>query len=130
MSKGSKSFSHKLGARFYIAAFLIFALCVYFGIKWIPPRRVLLPELRPVEVPAAVVPLVFEEERKGLLDLNRATVEELITLPGIGPVLAARIVAWREDHGPFQSVDDLRQVSGIGEKTLERIRDLVTVGKP
>lgn len=58
----------------------------------------------------------------GTLDLNRATAAELETLPGIGPALAARIVAYRQERGPFASVEDLLGVSGIGERTLERIR--------
>jgi competence protein ComEA len=62
-----------------------------------------------------------------LVNLNTATPEELETLPGIGEVLAGAIVAYREEHGPFTSVDQLIDVSGIGEVTLEEIRDLVTV---
>jgi competence protein ComEA len=51
------------------------------------------------------------------LDLNTATLEQLQTLPGVGPVLAQRILDWRTGHGRFGSVDDLRNVSGIGERT-------------
>lgn len=61
------------------------------------------------------------------LNINTATAAELETLPGIGPVLAGRIVTWRDDHGPFQSVDALDAVSGIGAKMLAGIRDLVRV---
>lgn len=61
------------------------------------------------------------------LDLNQATADELTRLPGIGPVLAARIVAARETGGPFASVDDLRRVGGVGAAKLERVRALVTV---
>jgi competence protein ComEA len=63
----------------------------------------------------------------GLVDVNRATAGELEQLPGIGPVLAERIVAWREDTGPFASVDDLAAVPGIGPATLEELRDSATV---
>jgi competence protein ComEA len=63
----------------------------------------------------------------GPIDVNRATVAELDTLPGIGPVLAGRIVAWRDETGPFTSVDELLAVPGIGPSILEEIRDLVTV---
>lgn len=62
-----------------------------------------------------------------LVNVNAAGPEELETLPGIGEVLAAAIVAYREEHGPFTSVDQLIDVSGIGEVTLEEIRELVTV---
>lgn len=61
------------------------------------------------------------------LNLNTATAEQLDSLPGVGPVLAARIVAWRTDHGPFASVDELDAVSGIGTKMLATLRPLVVV---
>ena len=66
----------------------------------------------------------------GLVDINRATAEELDGLPGIGPVLARRIVEFRERHGPFALVEDLLEVPGIGPRILERLRPLVTVGPP
>jgi len=61
----------------------------------------------------------------GVVDLNRASVEELRTLPGIGPALAARVVAWRAANGPFHSADELEKVPGIGRKTATRLRPLV-----
>ncbi len=63
----------------------------------------------------------------GGLRLNQATASELESLPGIGPALAARIVAHRESEGPFQAVGDLLEVSGIGEKTLERFANQLVV---
>lgn len=66
----------------------------------------------------------------GLVDINRASAEELDGLPGIGPVLARRIVEFRERHGPFALVEDLLEVPGIGPRILERLRPLVTVGPP
>lgn len=63
------------------------------------------------------------------IDLNRATVDELTRLPGVGPALAARIVEAR-DAEPFTSVEDLRRVRGLGESKLERMRPLVIVIPP
>jgi len=63
----------------------------------------------------------------GPVNLNTATLDQLETLPGIGPALGQRIIDYREEHGPFQSVDDLLNVSGIGEKRLEDLRSGVTV---
>lgn len=59
--------------------------------------------------------------------LNRATAADLETLPGVGPVLAERIVEYRDQHGPFTEVEDLLDVPGIGEAKLAALRDQVVV---
>ena len=63
----------------------------------------------------------------GLVDLNTATASDLDTLPGIGPSLAAHIIDYRTTHGGFNTVDELRNVSGIGDAKFAEIKDLVTV---
>jgi competence protein ComEA len=73
------------------------------------------PIVRPVTPPAPARPL----------DINRASVDDLTRLPGIGPVLAARIVAARDANGAFRSVDDLRRVSGVGPAKLSALRDRI-----
>ena len=72
------------------------------------PQEVFMPELAP-------------------LDLNAAPAEELAELPGIGPELARRIVAYREEHGPFETVEELMEVSGIGQGKLDGLEGRVTV---
>ncbi len=64
------------------------------------------------------------------IDINEAGYVEWLQLPGIGGTLANRIVRYREEHGPFQSIDDLDNIKGIGPKTLEKLRPWLTVGKP
>lgn len=64
---------------------------------------------------------------KQLLNVNLASQEELERLPGIGPVKAKAIVDFREKNGPFKSVEDLVQIPGIGEKTLEKLLPYITV---
>lgn len=83
---------------------------------------------QPSTVSAAPSPTGFRtgDAEGGPLDLNRATEEQLCGLPGIGTELAGRIVTYRA-HTPFQSVEDLTNVSGIGDKKLEAVRPLVTV---
>jgi competence ComEA-like helix-hairpin-helix protein len=78
--------------------------------------------------PGATVPDSTARSRR--LDINQATLGELDKLPGIGPVLAARIVEYRQRKGGFRSVTELRAVSGIGEKRFSAIKDVVTVGSP
>ncbi|MGZ6826864.1 MAG: ComEA family DNA-binding protein, partial [Mycobacteriales bacterium] len=63
----------------------------------------------------------------GPLDLNAATAEQLDALPGIGPVLADKIVSWRTEHGRFASVDQLREVGGIGESKYAALKSKVRV---
>jgi len=63
----------------------------------------------------------------GLINVNTATATELEELPGVGEVIAQAIIDYRTENGPFTSVDQLLDVSGIGDATLENLRDLVTV---
>lgn len=67
-------------------------------------------------------------EPRGPVDINTADLEALQALDGIGPALAGRIIEYREAHGPFQSVEGLLEVKGIGEATLEKFREDVTAG--
>lgn len=66
-------------------------------------------------------------EQTAPVNLNTADAEELATLPGIGPATAQKIIAYRESIGAFQSTEELMQVDGIGEKTFEKLKELVTV---
>ena len=68
-----------------------------------------------------------EPEEAPRLELNRASQSELEALPGIGPVLAERIVAWRSANGPFVSVEQIMDVEGIGEKKFSEIRGSIYV---
>jgi len=63
----------------------------------------------------------------GKVNINTATAEELDTLPGIGPAIAQRIIEYRQANGPFQSIEEIKNVSGIGDKLFERLKDLITV---
>src|SRR4051812_10121521 len=63
----------------------------------------------------------------GRLNLNVATVAELDRLPGVGPVTAQRIVAYREQHGPFTNVEQLRQANLVNASTFEKIKELVAI---
>lgn len=80
------------------------------------------------EVPVTRGESVFDNSTGFLINLNTAAQAELESLPGIGPVTAQEILAYRAQNGPFASIEELQKVPGIGEKTFEGIRELVTVG--
>ena len=84
-------------------------------------------------IPGAVIETEVEVPREEIapdfppVDLNTATAEELDTLPGIGESLARRIIAYREANGPFGSIEEIMEVSGIGEAKFAELEDRVTV---
>jgi len=69
------------------------------------------------------------EDSRARININTATTKELEALPGVGEVTAARIAAYREQNGPFRSVDDLIHVQGISDRTIDEFRDLVTTSQ-
>ncbi len=104
------------------------------AVLWIgwpaPKEKIQAPPDQPIAVqapatsPAAAVSAVKVIAK---VNLNRAGADELQTLPGVGPVLAQRMVDWRKAHGRYRTIDDLQEVKGIGKKRLEQLRSLVTV---
>lgn len=75
----------------------------------------------------ALLPKVEAVDSTKQVDINKATAEELAQLPKIGPRIAERIVQYRQEHGPFKTVEDLKAVKGIGAKLLETLRPMITV---
>lgn len=71
---------------------------------------------------------VYPSVTSNLININTADAKELQELPGIGPVLAERIIQYRMEHGYFARPEDLKRVSGIGDKTFEKMAPMVTVG--
>lgn len=65
--------------------------------------------------------------KNGIININKATMEELQTLPGIGEVKAKNIITYREEKGSFKSVDELSNIDGIGVKTVDKLRDMVDI---
>jgi len=63
----------------------------------------------------------------GKININTASSSQLDTLPGIGPTYAQRIIDYRQTHGGFKSIDEIKNVKGIGDKTFEKFRDMITI---
>lgn len=114
------------------SAMLIATIAVVLWIGWPVPKeessQAKLDQPIAVQVqatsPVAAAPAAKAASK---VNLNRASADELQVLPGIGPVLAQRMVDWRKAHGRYRTVDDLQEVKGIGKKRLEQLRPLVTV---
>jgi len=69
-----------------------------------------------------------EQGKAALVNINTADVETLTSLKGIGPTKAKAITQYRQEHGPFKTIDDLKKVSGIGDQTLAALKPFITVG--
>ncbi|MBQ6992017.1 MAG: helix-hairpin-helix domain-containing protein [Clostridia bacterium] len=71
--------------------------------------------------------IIEEETKKGLVNINTATQTELETLPGIGPSTALKIITYREENGKFQSIEDIKNIPGIGESKFKNIKEFIYV---
>ena len=80
------------------------------------------------EKPSSPQPSASSESKPLVLDINLATEEDFAKLPGVGPELARRIVAYREKHGPFRRVEDLLVIRGIGAKKWKAMRPYLRAG--
>lgn len=102
---------------------ICFGLCLGFFVGRNLPEEV--PEIGIIQLSA---PEETEPAAPGLININTADAALLTMLPGIGEVTADRIIAHRTEYGPFQSCEELLNVSGIGEKTLSQILPYITTG--
>ena len=92
------------------------------------PTRVPPPTATPQPAPATATPTSEVASPEARVNLNTATLAELLTLPGIGETRAQAILAYRAEHGPFTRIEELQNVSGIGPATYEKLAPYVTVG--
>lgn len=109
--------NHKIGEGILLGAVLCALLIGMYAVS--ATRRPAAVVLQPIhEVDVVITP-------EPLININTAAAEEIASLNGIGEVIAERIVARREEKGPFESVEELTEISGIGEAKLDAIRDRI-----
>lgn len=70
---------------------------------------------------------VLVDDASGKISINKATYEELITLPGIGPKTAEKIIEYRNTYGPFWTIEDIKNVKGIGDKKYAKLKECITI---
>lgn len=80
-----------------------------------------------IYIPTYAETISAEEENDGKINLNKATKEELMTLPGVGEAKADSIIQYRNEHGGFKSIEEIMQISGIKEGLFEKIKDLIKI---
>ena len=119
--------------RHVLAVAALAAVVVASGALWLSPRAAVAgpkalpkatarpPAAAPADTPDDDTPRGGKKAVTGKLNLNTATVDQLMLLPGVGPSKAERVVAWRGKHGPFKRIADLRKVKGFGYKTLKKL---------
>lgn len=123
----------KLSALILITvAFAAFTLGLFLGRNYDRSSiTVSVPAAMRTAPPETTRPLATIEETQAIsfpININSATKEEWMALPGIGEVLADRILAYRDSNGPFRTVEGLMAVEGIGEKRIEEILEFITIG--
>lgn len=102
------------------AAFVLMIAGIFIG-RSSAANYLSIPKDKPVTV-------VAEDYNASKLDINRITYSQLLDLPDIGDTIAMRIIAYRNTHGAFTSIDQLLEVEGIGEGRLEQLKDYLTIG--
>ncbi len=114
-----------MSKRLSLPLFVAFSIAVALTVLIAPLSMAAQEGSQPLPGPKASSPA--EPAAQAPVNLNSASAAELEKLPGIGPKIAEAIVKHRETNGPFKSVDDLKQIKGIGDKSFEKIRDMVAI---
>lgn len=125
-----KSCKFRLHRKLLGATMVALAVIVWGALFLIAPIWQLPVGTAAYSLPASVSgKSVAEVPATAVVDVNTATMEQLMTLPGIGEAKAASIIAYREGHGPFSSLEELEQVDGISARMVQSWQDLALAGQ-
>jgi competence protein ComEA len=80
-----------------------------------------------IYIPTLSEEMVLEQESDGKVNINKASKEELMSLPGVGETKATSIIEYRNDHGAFESIEEIKEISGIKDVLYEKIKDLIKI---
>jgi competence protein ComEA len=100
---------------------------INFAMKLVDEMVLYIPVVGEEETPEPIVGSVQQNNNDGKVNLNKASETELQTLTGVGPAKATAIIEYREQNGGFKKEEELMEISGIGEKTFEKLKDQITV---
>jgi competence protein ComEA len=102
--------------------------CINLALELQDQQHLHVPQEGEAASPPVISGGVSQGEVASMVNINTAPADELQRLPGVGEVTAQRIIGYRQANGPFETIEDIQNVSGIGPKTFEGMRDLITVG--
>ena len=114
----------------FLSAVVVFMSGLFYGRQMSRPAIEVSSVLTDGPTVVTTVPREQNEEIQVSfpIDINHASLQELMALPGIGEVLSQRIIDHRAEHGPFEALEDIMEVNGISEKRFEDIKDLICIG--
>ncbi|WRP05338.1 helix-hairpin-helix domain-containing protein [Rossellomorea aquimaris] len=100
---------------------------INLAIKVSDEMMIYVPKVGEIETPRLAPSMPLTDSGKGRININTATQQEFETLPGIGPAKASTFIHYREEHGPFATIEEIQNISGVGEKTFEKLKEYIYV---
>ncbi|MGE6751983.1 helix-hairpin-helix domain-containing protein [Rossellomorea sp. NPDC071047] len=100
---------------------------INLAVKVSDEMMIYVPRIGEIEPPLLASPMSGNDSGKDRININTATQQEFETLPGIGPAKASTFIQYREEHGPFATIEEIQNISGVGEKTFEKLKEYIYV---
>ncbi|KAA0560568.1 hypothetical protein F0342_22555 [Bacillus sp. CH30_1T] len=102
---------------------------INLAVKVSDEMMIYVPKIGEIETPQQIMApsMPGNDSEKGRININTATKQEFETLPGIGPAKASTFIQYREEHGQFETIEEIQNISGVGEKTFEKLKEYIYV---